>query len=86
MKEINLSQEKTIIVEPAKTITTNKINLKGVWDSGKEVIAHVVFEKDTKEIILWDSTQPIEPETQTSYEKIGVWTDDDVASRLNELL
>lgn len=80
---IKLNQPKEIVVREPEIVTTDTIFLNQVTDNGTSVEALITIGDvnlpipKTKTVILWQGDE---------YVKIDQWTDDDVRSRLNELL
>lgn len=77
---ITLAQPKEIEVVAAKKEQVESLKINYVVDYGNRVEAQLQFKESQKDLILWSS------ETTPTYEEIGQWTDENVDSRLSELL
>lgn len=81
--EIKLDQPREIIIREEQKINTDTILINQLVDNGTSVIALISFKTDgipisiSKEIILWDGD---------AYVNINQWTDEDVRSRIKEII
>ena len=79
-REIQLSEEKTIVLVTEQNVKTSNITVLNVTDYGDSVVANVSLQPmqgAVKNLVLWEGD---------AYTNIGQWTDEDVTARILELI
>ncbi len=74
--EVDLTQERTIIVQPAQTVQKTTLTIDRIIDNYSEQKAVAWITELREPVVLWEGD---------AYTAIGQWTDSDVQARILEL-
>lgn len=75
MATIKLDKEVEVVIRPAEVKKFAEIQIERIVDRQKEKKVIAFFENGLPQVTLWEGEE---------YDKVGQWTDADVATRLKE--